>query len=221
MALGALAAANFTSLMSVQTISVTGNKFVSAETIEKTVNPAKGKALPQVDSRALESAVEEIPGIEEARISGEPPHGLRVTVVERSPVAQIQRGKGVDLIDSQGKTITTVASADTHRLPLVSESTSRNQAAFTALTAALSNIPDGVLADMREATASSPDSVELTMNSGVTVIWGNQDNSAQKAAVLQALLKGLSSVPTTSPNANVAAQTTVIDVSVPERPVTR
>ncbi|MCB4207700.1 cell division protein FtsQ/DivIB [Arthrobacter sp. UM1] len=221
LSLAAVLAANVTPWMRVDEVQVSGNKFVSSDAIRSAVKEAEGRPLPQVDVQGLERRLEAIPGIDKAQISGRPPHGLMVTVNERSPVAQVQRRGGTDLIDSSGRTITTVQDASKYKLPIISESTSKNPSVFRALTTALSNVPDSILQDMREARAFSRDSVELLMNSGLRIVWGDESRPAQKAAVLEAVLKGVKGAKPDPTTGAVPAQPTLVDVSVPERPVTR
>lgn len=221
LSLVAVLLANVTPWMRVDEVQVSGNKFVSSTAIRSAVKEAEGRPLPQVDVQGLERRLEAIPGIDKAQISGRPPHGLMVTVNERSPVAQVQRKGGTDLIDSSGRTITTVQDASKYKLPIISESTSKNPGVFRALTTALSNVPDSILEDMREARASSRDSVELLMNSGLRIVWGDESRPAQKAAVLEAVLKGVKGAKPDPTTGAVPAQPTLVDVSVPERPVTR
>ncbi|GAA1349320.1 cell division protein FtsQ/DivIB [Falsarthrobacter nasiphocae] len=213
--------ANVTPWMRVETVHVTGNRFVATKAVLSVVDEAKGQPLPQVDTDGLEARLEKIPGVDSATISGEPPHALRVRITERAPVAQIRRGSKVDLVDAKGRTITRVPAESAPKLPVIDAASATKPEVFTALTGALANIPANVLETMQEAKASSADSVELLMNSGVRVVWGNREGGAQKAAVLQALLKGTAN-PTPDPKTGaVPPAVTVIDVSVPERPVTR
>ncbi len=217
----AVVAANVTPWLRVDTIEVTGNKFVTLEAINGVMKDAQGKNLPQVDSRGLEARLGEIPGVARARVSANPPHGLKVAVVERAPVAQVQRSSGVQLIDSEGKVITTVKDAGAYRLPVISPTTAAKPAVFQAVTTALSSIPSSILGDMKEARATSPDSVELLMNSGLVIVWGNDENAAQKSATLSAMLKALAK-PTSDPTTGAVPQPVqTVDVSVPGSPVTK
>jgi cell division protein FtsQ len=219
-ALGVLLA-NVTPWMKVEDIRVTGNKFVTTQAVAAVVDDAKGKPLPQVDARGLEMQLAEIPGVARARVAAEPPHGLRVTIIERAPVAQVQQASGVQLIDSDGKVITTVKDASAYKLPAIAATTAAKPAVFQALTTALASIPASILGDMQEARATSPDSVELLMSSGLVVVWGNQDNAAQKAATLSAMLDALSKRKPDPVTGAVPQPVQTIDVSVPGSPVTK
>ncbi|MDN6680201.1 MAG: cell division protein FtsQ/DivIB, partial [Yaniella sp.] len=76
----------------------------------------------------------------------------------------------------------------------------------------LGSLPDDLRDQVRAASGSSIDSIELELTSGKVVMWGNNEDAEKKAKVLEALL-GLED--------DEAAQISEYDVSAPDFPVTR
>ena len=90
---------------------------------------------------------------------------------------------------------------------------------FAAMTAVLANLPQSILAQLANASAKSPDAVELKLADGRKVIWGNASDMELKAQVLEALLNA--PPPTAVPGKPLRCPAKVFDVSAPRHPVTR
>ena len=87
-----------------------------------------------------------------------------------------------------------------------------DQEVFDTITAVLGSLPEDLREQVRAASGSSIDSIELELSSGKMVMWGNSEQAEKKAQVLKALL-GLDKAQ--------AAQISEYDVSAPDFPVTR
>lgn len=135
------------------------------------------------------------------------PHGLRVRLTMREPVAVRSTGAGVEVLDADAVVLDTVAQAP-EGLAVVTapeddaELTATQVAAVTQVVGDLDATTRALVAS---GTASRAGQVTLTLTSGATVIWGDTSQDELKAAVLTVLL---------------ANQAQTYDVSSPRSPTT-
>jgi cell division protein FtsQ len=119
------------------------------------------------------------------RVSRSWPGTVVVDVSLRQPVAVVKDAHGVlHLADRTGTTYAEVAAVP-RGLPLVGADAA-DPAAVQAVVQVLSDLPPGLRAQVRSATAADPESVVLAL-SRLTVTWGSAADSARKVAVLQVL----------------------------------
>ena len=145
----------------------------------------------------------------------EPPHGLIVIVHERKPIAMSPSGKQYVVFSDDGTELAQIPAkrAQEFDLPVVaSASDVTDQEVFDTITTVLGSLPEDLRDQVRAASGSSIDSIELELSSGKMVMWGNSEQPEKKAQVLKALL-GL--------DETAAEQISEYDVSAPDFPVTR
>ncbi|WP_269936842.1 cell division protein FtsQ/DivIB [Arthrobacter sp. HY1533] len=215
-----MAVALFSPALAVKTVVFEGNKLVAPETLNKALAPVMGKPLPQVTGAQVSSLLEPVIQVKGARIEARPPSTLVVHLVERVPVALLKNGGEYLLVDPDGVQLGSTADPASVALPLIDGGKAAiGQDTFVAMTAVLANLPQAILAQLANATAKSPDAVELKLEDGRSVIWGNASDMELKAQVLQALLNA--PPPTPEPGKPVPVPAQVFDVSAPRHPVTR
>lgn len=209
----------YSPLLALKTITVDGTKLASQDQIQGALAPLKGKPLPQIDQAQVQGLLGSMVQVESVSIEARPPATLLVHVVERIPVAVLKNGEQYVLVDPQGTQLGTVADPATAKLPLIDGGTAAiGQATFASMTAVLAALPEEVRAQMRSASATSPNAVELTLVDGKKVVWGDSSQMALKAKVLQTLLKN---PPVAEPKKPAPAPINTYDVSSPKYPVTR
>lgn len=183
--------------------------------VEAVVEPYGGTPLPRLDTVTLRRQVLDVPGVRAAEVARVWPHGLRITVEAREPVAAVPDGAGaLALLDVDGVQVGRVdpaAGGVQEGLPVVSVPLDDPGArALTAVLTVLQQIPADLAAQVGEVSADSQDTVVLVLRDGAAVIWGSADRSALKASVLATL------------RAAPASQgASVFDVSAPTLPITR
>lgn len=180
------------------------------------VEPYGGTPLPALDAVDLRRSILDVPGVRAAEVSRVWPHGLRIELVSREPVAAVPVGTegtaeaGVVLLDVEGVQVGRASEAPAG-LPVVTVPVGDEDArAMTAVLAVLESLPPELADQVAEASAGSEDTVGLTLADGVRVEWGSADESALKARVVLTLRS--------SPAGAGAA---VIDVAAPTMPITR
>ncbi|GAA3683504.1 hypothetical protein GCM10023081_21730 [Arthrobacter ginkgonis] len=203
----------YSPLLAIRGIEIEGNRLVSDDAVAGALEPLDGVPLPQVGPGRVLQLLSGLAPVADVVVQAKAPHTLQVRVVEHAPVAILKNGKKLTLVGEDGRTLAPLAKRSDALLPVISASAATGDpAVFRTLTHVLAGLPGSVLAQLDHAGAKTIDSVELTLSNGKTVMWGNEERGAQKARVLQALLKVKD-----DPQAPVK----VYDVSSPDQPVTR
>lgn len=210
---GILAAAVFSPLLAVGTISVSGTRLLTPEQVQAALEPLKGKPLPQVTDEEVDRLLEPLIQIDSVTTQARPPSELVVEVRERVPVALVKQGEQYQLVDVDGVQLSATDDPASVALPVVDGGAGTiGKDLFQATAEVLGALPPEILAKLSNASAQSVDAVELKLVDGQTIVWGNASEKELKAKVLEALLK----VPADPKN-----PVRVYDVSVPRHPVTR
>src|SRR4051812_35327702 len=83
------------SVLTVRDVSVHGTTSVTSTRVEAVADVPTGRQLARVDLRAIEARVETMPAVRSASVSRSWPHTVAITVTERTPVAVVDRGAGL------------------------------------------------------------------------------------------------------------------------------
>jgi cell division protein FtsQ len=210
---GIIAAAVYSPVLALRTVTVDGTKMLSAEQVQAALAPLQGKPLPQISDADVTALLQPLVQVKAATAQARPPSGLHVHVTERVPVALVKQGSAFQLVDVDGVQLGTTTDAASVALPVINGGDGAlSKDLFQAITAVLGALPGDVLARLSDASAKSVDAVELKLVDGQTIVWGNAGEKELKARVLAALLK----VPPDPAN-----PVRTYDVSVPRHPVTR
>lgn len=210
---GLLAAAVYSPVFAVRTVSVDGTKMLTPEQVKDALEPLHGKPLPQVNDDEVKQLLHPLVQVKEVTTEARPPSVLVVHIHERTPVALVKQGEVFQLVDVDGVQLGTTQDPGSVQLPVIDGGAGAiGKDLFKAITAVLAALPADVLARLSDASAKSVDAVELKLVDGQTIVWGNAGEKELKAKVLAALLKA---------PADPKNPVQVYDVSVPRHPVTR
>jgi cell division protein FtsQ len=177
----------FTPIMSVRNLVVDGLQALPRDEVVAAVAVRNGTPLLQVDTDKVANRVATIRRVASVRVQREYPSSLRVTVVERVPVAVKDLPDGTHLFDRDGVDFAIappppgVAYLDVDN-PGPSDPPTR--AALEVLTA----LRPEVAGQVGRVAAPSVASITLTLSDGRVVIWGTTDRTDEKAEKLAALL---------------------------------
>ena len=203
----------YSPILAIKSITVSGNSLVSDSTVQKALAPLHGIPLSRVGTGRVMELLSGQPAVKDAIVQAEAPNTLQVQVVEFVPVAVLLEGKKRSLVGPEGQRLASLKEKDKPRLPTIrSSKVTKDPKVFSMLTKVLSELPDKLLANVDHATATSKDFVELRLDGGQLVIWGNDQDSALKTKVLEALL---------SAPKDKQAPIKVYDISRPQHPVAR
>ncbi|MFA4083892.1 cell division protein FtsQ/DivIB [Mycobacteroides salmoniphilum] len=177
----------FTPLMSVRQTVVTGTGVITQEDVLGALNIAQGTRLLQIDTAAAADRVASIRRVASARVQCEYPSTLRVTIVERVPVAGWAGGDGTHLIDRDG--VDFANEPPPPGIPVLDVVAPGPQDPTTkAALQVLTSLAPDLARQVAKVAAPSVSSITLTLDDGRTIVWGTTDRTAEKAEKLGALL---------------------------------
>jgi cell division protein FtsQ len=195
----------FSSVVTVREVSVSGNQTLSSVRVRAVAKAPIGRQLARVDLAAIRARIETIPAVESVSVSRSWPHTIAVEVVERTPVAVVERGAGLQAVDDEGVLFGSYV-RQPDDLPLVRTAADVKSEALAEAARVVTSLRADIQARVESVDVASIDRITLKLTGGRTVMWGSAEDSQQKAAVLAVLLE---------------RRADEIDVSVPGRPTTR
>ena len=192
------------SFLTVQQVQVQGESLLTRQQILTAAQVPDGAHLVEVDLGAIRARVGALAPVRRVDVSRDWPHGVLITVTERTPVAVVEIGGQFHAMDADG-----VLFRDYLRpppqMPRVVSTTDTDSAALAEAARVIAALPTDLATRVDHVAVAGLDQVSLVMRGGALVIWGSDAQSDLKAEVLTRLL--------THP-----AHT--YDVSVPGQPVT-
>jgi cell division protein FtsQ len=195
----------FSSVVTVRDVSVSGNTSLTSARIEKVARAPIGHQLARVDLAAIQARVETLPAVKSVSVSRSWPHTIAIDVTERTPVAVVDRGAGLQAVDDDGVLFGSYARRPDD-LPLVHTAADVKSEALAEAARVVTSLRPDIAAKVDSVDVETVDRIKLRLLGGRTVMWGSAEDSAQKAEVLAVLLE---------------QKADQIDVSVPGRPTTR
>ena len=177
----------FSPLLSVQSVTVQGERVVSEQQVLSALALPAGTRFAGLDVAAAAARVAAVPRVSSAHVERVLPSSITVTVVERTAVAWLGAADGQHLVDATGVDYAVEAPAPGLPQLVVAAAGAADPATLAALEV-LASLPNTVRSLVSTVGASSPAAVQLGLSDGRTVAWGGPDDGARKAAVLTAVL---------------------------------
>ncbi|WP_150463133.1 cell division protein FtsQ/DivIB [Nesterenkonia ebinurensis] len=216
--LGLVAVVYFSPLLVLRNIQIEGNELVTDSRADELLADLYGQPVAQIGTGAVRERLAAENAVAEVETRIELPSTLHVELVEHPPVAEVHRDGNVLLYSEHGEVIRTFAGpeqleAEDYATPEISsEAALEDEAVFGTIVSVLGQLPPEARAQLDSATADSIDSVQLQLADGRTVVWGSDDRSQEKAAVLGSILGS---------EEEDFLEAEVIDISTPTAPVIR
>ena len=214
----------FSPLLATQKITVRGTSLLETTQVEQKLEPLRGVPLTRIDEKKVRELIGQDNVIRSVQVESRPPHELVVTLKERTAVAVVKQGDTYHTVDSDGVSLLESATQPDTSVPLVrfSGDDPQTSAEFHTISTALSAMPSELLAQVKEASATSTSSITLTLRDNTTVQWGTAEESELKAKVLLSLRQAIAKRAQEETSSEAQTQkVTVYDVSAPRVPVTR
>lgn len=203
---GGSVAAAYSPLFAVEKITVAGASTLDAAAVEAALSGQIGTPLALVDTSEVKAALLAFPLIETYALEARPPHDLTVRIVERTPIGVIRSDAGYTLVDAAGVALSTTSDQPAGQ-PLIDVAAGTDSSAFQSAGLVVRSLPADLRAQLTGVSAGTADDVTLTLNSGLTVVWGSSEKSALKALVLE---KALAAKPDASTVDVSSAETAVV-----------
>jgi cell division protein FtsQ len=185
-------------------VDLTGVGLAEKGRVMRVARVPLGTPLARIDLDAIKARVENLAFVESASVSRSWPHAIAIKVTQRTPVAVVDRGSGLQELDRFGVVFGRRAAAG--RLPLIHADATLGSDALAGAGQVAGSLPPALNHRVRYVEIKSADDIELLLRNGQRVLWGSPTDSDQKAEVAQVLLR---------------KKVTLVDVSVPGRPSTR
>ena len=214
----------FSPLLATEKITVRGASLLETSQVEQKLEPLRGVPLTRIDEKKVRELIGQDNVIRSVQVESRPPHELVVTLKERTAVAVVKQGDTYHTVDSDGVSLLESATQPDTSVPLVrfSGDDPQTSAEFHTISTALSAMPSELLAQVKEASATSTSSITLTLRDNTTVQWGTAEESELKAKVLLSLRQAIAKRAQEENSSEAQTQkVTVYDVSAPRVPVTR
>jgi cell division protein FtsQ len=177
----------FTPAMSARNIVVVGTGVVTREEVLDAAKVRPGTPLLQINTSQVADRVAAIRRVASARVQRQYPSALRITIVERVPVAVKDFPDGPHLFDRDGVDFAT--GPPPPALPYLDVADpGPNDPATKAALQVLTALRPEVEGQVGRIAAPSVASITLTLGDGRVVIWGTTDRTDEKAEKLAALL---------------------------------
>ncbi|MEU3255877.1 FtsQ-type POTRA domain-containing protein [Streptomyces sp. NPDC006997] len=192
------------SWLRVERVTVSGTRVLTPAQVREAADIPLGTPLVSLDTEAIETRLRgKLPRIDVVDVVRSWPHGIRLKVVERTPVLLMENSGQADgfvEVDDEGVRFATVSQA-IKGVPLLKLETSRPGSAGASLrrfgegrlvreaVRAVAALPAGVARDTRTVKVGSYDAISLELGAGRTVAWGSSERGAAKARALTALMK--------------------------------
>ena len=177
----------FTPVMSVRSIVIDGIQAMSRAEVVAAVAVRPHTPLLQVDTEKVADRVATIRRVARVRVQREYPSSLRVTIVERVPVAVKDYPDGSHLFDRDGVDFAT--GPPPPALPYIDvDNPGPGDPPTKAALGVLNALRPEVAAQVGRVAAPSVSSITLTLTDGRVVVWGTSDRTDEKAEKLAALL---------------------------------
>lgn len=177
----------FTPAMSARNIVVVGTGVVTREEVLDAAKVRPGTPLLQINTSQVADRVAAIRRVASARVQRQYPSALRITIVERVPVAVKDFPDGPHLFDRDGVDFAT--GPPPPALPYLDVADpGPNDPATKAALQVLTALRPEVEGQVGRIAAPSVASITLTLGDGRVVVWGTTDRTDEKAEKLAALL---------------------------------
>lgn len=178
----------FTPLLGVGSVDVTGVPAAIQDQVRTAADVRDGTPMLRLETGAIATRVRALPIVSSVDVSRQWPSTVRIDITVRTPVGVFTGPGGVHLVDATGFDYAVVAQAPPGlpviQLPKVAPDDPRTQAVVKVL----GSLPVQLRPRVIAIGAQTPGGVQLAIAGGKTVVWGDADNAARKAAVLAALL---------------------------------
>ena len=192
----------YSSALVVKGVEIEGLDVLEPAQVRRVAAVPVGEPLAGVPLEAIEARVQSLAAVESVDVARSWPDLVVISVVEREAVAVVERDDRIRGVDADGVLFRSYASRPAG-LPVLRISAGTRAEALAEAARVIDALPGDLAAEVDHLSVQTVDSISLQLRNGKTVFWGSAEDSANKADVLQVLLRQKASV---------------YDVSVPGQP---
>ena len=203
-------------LLKSSNISISGsNEWVSKQRIYLIASTQVNKSLFLVSSQEVIGQLNDIPGVTEAKVTKDFPHGLNIVIRAQRPAAMLKTKDSSKLtaVDAKGRVLNAVANVSIKGIPVIEVANGAkifNNRAVLEAVKVVSSLPESMRARVTKVSAKTQDSVETELGDiKRTIIWGNSSQLELKKAIVAKIIDDPSKM----------GDKKQLDVSSPVRPI--
>lgn len=197
-------------------ISISGsNEWVSKQRIYLIASTQVNKSLFLVSSQEVIGQLNDIPGVTEAKVTKDFPHGLNIVIRAQRPAAMLKTKDSSRLtaVDAKGRVLNAVANVSIKGIPVIEVADRAkifNNRAVLEAVKIVSSLPESMRARVTKVSAKTQDSVETELGDiKRTIVWGNSSQLELKKAIVAKIIDDPSKM----------GDKKQLDVSSPVRPI--
>ena len=191
-----LVALERSSLVALAEVDVTGLQRLDEREVLAAAEVREGMSVLRIRLGAVEGRIEALPLVDDATVSRDGPLGLRIAVQESAPVLTARFPDGPWLVSRQGVLLGPGEAPGTLAVTVASGTpapgaTVDDLPPLRTAHRVLLGLPGPLGALVEGATARDADTLELLLEGGIVVRWGDAGRSDEKARALGAVLEDL------------------------------
>jgi cell division protein FtsQ len=195
----------FSTVLDVEGIDVRGNELLGEAELRRAAAVPVGEPLARADLDGVRARLEALPAVKSVDVSRQWPHRILLDVEERQAVAVIEVDGRLRGMDAEGVVFRDYRGRP-EGLPRIKVAADTRGEAMAEGAAVVGSLPADVARRVDFVELRTVDQISLRLRDGRVVVWGSAEQTAQKASVLDALLR---------------VKAREYDVSVPGQPTTR
>jgi len=176
------------SVLAVTRTEVRGTAVLTSAEVQEVAEVPRDVPLATVDLDAIQARVEDLAAVESADVSRSWPHTVRIRVTERQALAYVSWNGGWRGLDDAGVLFRDYQDRP-EGLPEVRTMSTTPVEALAEAAAVIDALPAPILARVAYLEVRSIDDIALRLRNDAVVEWGSSDDSPDKAAVLEVLLR--------------------------------
>lgn len=172
-------------------IEISGtNEYITTEDVLEILDPYAQVPLIRIDASGLREELTDHYAVKAVDLARVWPHGVKVSLDARIPVAASPKGEKFTILDGDGVELGTSKKAP-KGLPVIKVDHEAEDLpeTLTAVLEVMDALPPELLEQVKSVAAANPDEVEFTLGEGAKVIWGSALDLELKTSVLEVLLE--------------------------------
>ena len=185
--IGAVWLVLFSQVLAVKQVQVDGAELLSADTVRGAAGDLEGEQLARLDLGGVETRIEALAEVRDARVTRHWPDTVLIEVVERDAVAVVEIGGQLRGLDAEGVVFDRYRSAP-DGLPRVETSPDAGRDALREAADVVAALPREISTKVHHVEVATVDQISLVLRDERVVLWGSAEESELKAEVLVPLL---------------------------------
>lgn len=176
----------FSPLLSVREVRITGIDRIELTEVEQVLGEVDGTPLLRMDTTAAANRIAVMPRVARVRVRTDYPSTLRVEIVERVPVAFVDREDGPHLLDSDG--IDFAVEVPPPWIPRIDPAPGAGPEQIAGAIAVVAGLPEPLGEQVETVAVDDRGAIEMFLREDRVLRWGDPEDSALKGEVAQAVL---------------------------------